>query len=54
MGYGARALQALDAYYSGQYMNLDEVDKPKPSYPSSAAIPDVSPVMGVLSVCGWC
>lgn len=40
MGYGARALQALDAYYSGQYMNLDEVDKPKPSYPSSAAIPD--------------
>jgi N-acetyltransferase 10 len=24
MGYGARALQALNAYYSGQYFNVDE------------------------------
>ena len=24
MGYGARALQALNAYYSGEYFNLDE------------------------------
>jgi len=24
MGYGARALEALNAYYSGEYFNLDE------------------------------
>jgi N-acetyltransferase 10 len=27
MGYGARALQALNAYYSGEYFNLDETAK---------------------------
>lgn len=27
MGYGARALQALNAYYSGEYFNLDESAK---------------------------
>ncbi|KAI9509481.1 GNAT acetyltransferase 2-domain-containing protein [Russula earlei] len=27
MGYGARALQALNAYYSGEYFNLDESEK---------------------------
>ncbi|KAI9430553.1 DUF699-domain-containing protein [Lactarius indigo] len=29
MGYGARALQALNAYYSGEYFNLDESAKPE-------------------------
>ncbi|KAI9448800.1 DUF699-domain-containing protein [Lactarius psammicola] len=41
MGYGARALQALNAYYSGEYFNLDESAKPEVSYPDAAAI-DVS------------
>jgi hypothetical protein len=41
MGYGARALQALNAYYSGEYLNLDESAKPEVSYPDAAAIDDV-------------
>jgi len=41
MGYGARALQALNAYYSGEYFNLDESAKPEVSYPDAAAIDDV-------------
>lgn len=40
MGYGARALQALNAYYSGEYFNLDESAKPEVSYPDGAAIDD--------------
>ncbi|KAI0263903.1 GNAT acetyltransferase 2-domain-containing protein [Gloeopeniophorella convolvens] len=38
MGYGARALQALNAYYSGEYFNLDEAAKPEASYPNPAEI----------------
>lgn len=41
MGYGARALQALNTYYSGEYFNLDESAKPEVSYPNAAAIDDV-------------
>ncbi|KAI0032794.1 GNAT acetyltransferase 2-domain-containing protein [Vararia minispora EC-137] len=37
MGYGARALQALNAYFSGEYFNLDEADKGEPSYPDASA-----------------
>ncbi|KAF8267327.1 DUF699-domain-containing protein [Lactarius quietus] len=40
MGYGARALQALNAYYSGEYFNLDESAKPEVSYPDAAAVDD--------------
>ncbi|KAI9440276.1 DUF699-domain-containing protein [Lactarius psammicola] len=43
MGYGARALQALNAYYSGEYFNLDESAKPEVSYPDAAAIDDRKP-----------
>jgi len=42
MGYGTRALQALNAYYSGEYFNLDESAKLEVSYPDAAAIDDVS------------
>ncbi|KAI0916897.1 N-acetyltransferase 10 [Taiwanofungus camphoratus] len=38
MGYGARALQALNSFYSGEYFNLDEGPAPEPSYPDPAAI----------------
>ncbi|TBU41591.1 DUF699-domain-containing protein [Dichomitus squalens] len=36
MGYGARALQALNAYYSGQYFNVDEAIDAEQSYPDPA------------------
>ncbi|KAH7885613.1 GNAT acetyltransferase 2-domain-containing protein [Phlebopus sp. FC_14] len=38
MGYGSRALKALNAFYSGEYFNLDESSKADPSYADSAAI----------------
>ncbi|ETW81501.1 hypothetical protein HETIRDRAFT_64813 [Heterobasidion irregulare TC 32-1] len=38
MGYGARALQALNAYYSGEYFNLDEAPRDEPVYPDVAAV----------------
>jgi len=41
MGYGARALQALNAYYSGEYFNLDESSREEPSYPDASAINEV-------------
>lgn len=41
MGYGARALQALNSFYSGEYFNLDEGPAPEPSYPDPAAIDEV-------------
>lgn len=41
MGYGARALQAMNAYYSGEYFNLDESAKLEVSFPDAAAIDDV-------------
>ncbi|EJC97851.1 DUF699-domain-containing protein [Fomitiporia mediterranea MF3/22] len=37
MGYGARALQALNSYYSGEYFNLDETIREERSYPNPAA-----------------
>jgi N-acetyltransferase 10 len=42
MGYGARALQALNAYYSGEFFNLDESSKPDVCY---------ADVMGIDEVC---
>ena len=41
MGYGARALQALNAYYSGEYFNLDETAKVNVAYSGIAAINEV-------------
>ncbi|EPQ51169.1 DUF699-domain-containing protein [Gloeophyllum trabeum ATCC 11539] len=38
MGYGARALQALNSYYSGEYFNLSESVEEEPSYPNPAAV----------------
>ena len=42
MGYGSRALQALNAFYSGEYFNLDESVKAETHYPDPAAIDSVS------------
>ncbi|RPD62967.1 DUF699-domain-containing protein [Lentinus tigrinus ALCF2SS1-6] len=36
MGYGARALQALNAYYSGEYFNVDEAMQAEQPYPDPA------------------
>ena len=41
MGYGSRALQALNSFYSGEYFNLDESPKPDAHYPDAAAIDPV-------------
>jgi|SRR6266850_5892153 len=41
MGYGARALQALNAYYSGEYFNLDESAKVDALYPDTVTINEV-------------
>jgi N-acetyltransferase 10 len=41
MGYGARALQALNAYYSGEYFNLDETAKVDVAYSDIATINEV-------------
>ncbi|KAF7347248.1 RNA cytidine acetyltransferase [Mycena venus] len=37
MGYGSRALEALNAFYSGEYYNFDEAEAAAPSYPNLAA-----------------
>ncbi|KAG7091927.1 hypothetical protein E1B28_008319 [Marasmius oreades] len=38
MGYGSRALQALNEFYSGDYVNLDEIEKAVESYPDPGVI----------------
>jgi N-acetyltransferase 10 len=43
MGYGARALQALNSFYSGEYFNLAESSQPESMYPDAAAFDPVSP-----------
>ncbi|CCL99539.1 uncharacterized protein FIBRA_01557 [Fibroporia radiculosa] len=45
MGYGARALQALNSFYSGEYFNLDEVSQPELSYPDPAVIDDATTLL---------
>jgi hypothetical protein len=41
MGYGARALQALNSYYSGEYFNLEEVSRAQPHYADASAVDPV-------------
>lgn len=33
MGYGSRALKVLNAYYSGEIMNVEEEPRVEPEYP---------------------
>lgn len=33
MGYGSRALKALNAYYSGEIINVEEEVRVEPEYP---------------------
>lgn len=44
MGYGARALEALNSYYSGEYFNLDETVRQEQRYPDAAAFDSVCEV----------
>ncbi|KAJ6520530.1 GNAT acetyltransferase 2-domain-containing protein [Mycena sanguinolenta] len=37
MGYGSRALEALNAFYSGEYYNFEEAESAAPSYPNLGA-----------------
>ena len=57
MGYGSRALQALNAYYSGEYFNLDEheeheeaeyADPRKVDVRFTLLVPFLSPANGSL------
>ena len=41
MGYGARALRALNAYYSGEYFNLGESAKVDALYSDTVTINEV-------------
>jgi N-acetyltransferase 10 len=41
MGYGSRALKALNCFYSGEYFNLDEATPAEPSYPDASALDPV-------------
>ncbi|KJA27939.1 hypothetical protein HYPSUDRAFT_34173 [Hypholoma sublateritium FD-334 SS-4] len=51
MGYGSRALQALNSFYSGEYFNLDESTKPEAQYPDPSAIePDTDLLSEVPTV----
>ncbi|KAF8876384.1 GNAT acetyltransferase 2-domain-containing protein [Infundibulicybe gibba] len=38
MGYGSRALKALNAFYSGELYNVDEVSRAEPEYPDATVI----------------
>jgi N-acetyltransferase 10 len=48
MGYGSRALQALNSFYSGEYFNLDESTPAEPEYPDPTAIDPVCPSLLLL------
>ncbi|GJE88847.1 hypothetical protein PsYK624_049340 [Phanerochaete sordida] len=38
MGYGARAIQCLNSFYSGEYFNLDEAAEAEQAYPDPARV----------------
>jgi len=42
MGYGSRALEALNAFYSGEYFNLDENARAETEYPDFGAVDHAS------------
>lgn len=41
MGYGARALQALNSFYSGEYFSLDEATEAEQAYPDPSRVDEV-------------
>lgn len=41
MGYGSRALKALNSFYSGEYFNISENTPSEPSYPDATLIDPV-------------
>ena len=41
MGYGSRALKALNSFYSGEYFNVSENPLSEPSYPDATLIDPV-------------
>ena len=42
MGYDSKALEALNAFYSGEYFNLDENARAETEYPDLRAMDHVS------------
>ena len=49
MGYGARALQALNAYYSGEYFDVGEAARAEEEYPDPANFNEVSSITSVTT-----
>lgn len=45
MGYGSRALKALNAYYSGEIMSVDEEIRAEPEYPFPGKVGKVCHVL---------
>jgi N-acetyltransferase 10 len=45
MGYGSRALKALNAYYSGENLNVDEDTRVEPEYPFPGKVGKVGRVL---------
>ncbi|THV00462.1 DUF699-domain-containing protein [Dendrothele bispora CBS 962.96] len=45
MGYGSRALHALNAYYSGEYFNLDEQEKGEEEYPDPRKVDETTSLL---------
>ena len=52
MGYGGRALQALNAYYSGEYFDVAEAARAEEVYPDAANFEEVRASVGRMSKCG--
>lgn len=48
MGYGSRALKALNSFYSGEYLSLDEASKPEPQYPNPTDVDAVSQLFPIV------
>ena len=51
MGYGARALQALNSFYSGEYFNLDEATNAEESFPDPSIVDEVRAHMSIFLPC---
>jgi len=45
MGYGSRALQGLNSFYSGEYFNLDETSHLERSHPDATATDKAFPII---------
>lgn len=50
MGYGSRALQALNSYYSGEFFNLEEETAPEAAYPDPSFVDEVKTLVHLYPI----